>query len=125
MPLKIVVCSCALVGALLLAALPASADPSAGSSRGCSVVKSPNRYGATYARSLRVSGVSCKDGKNFMKAYNKCRKRSGGSDGRCRRRVSRFSCRESRSNKIRTAYDGLVKCKRRGAVISFRYTQYT
>ena len=98
---------------------------SAAEARGCRVDQSPNAYGPTYTTSLRVDGVSCRNGKGLIRRWDSCRKRNGGSDGRCRRPGSGFRCGERRSNRISTQYDGRVNCTRGGDVVRFRYTQFT
>jgi hypothetical protein len=99
--------------------------PTAAEARGCSVDTSPRAYGPTYVTKLRVSGVSCSDGKGLIRKWDDCRRENGGADGRCRRPGHRFRCGESRSNVIRTQYDSKVTCKRGGDRVIFRYTQFT
>ena len=104
----------------LLGAAPASAA-------GCRLSSSEQRggLGATYTTSLSVKGVSCSGGKRVARTFQACRKRNGGADGRCNRRVRRFSCSERRSNKIRTQYDSRVTCKRGSRRVIFTYTMFT
>jgi hypothetical protein len=111
--------------ALLLPAAVAAESPGAHAAKGCSVDQSPRAYGPTYTTGLRVSGVSCKDGKGLIGKWDDCRRDNGGADGRCRRPGHRFKCSERRSNVIRTQYDGRVSCKRGDDRVIFRYTQFT
>ena len=99
--------------------------PSAAEAKRCSPDQSPGAYGPTYTTAQSVKGVSCKDGVGLIKRWDKCRKRRGGKDGRCKRPGFRFRCRERRSNVIRTQYDGKVTCKRGRNRVIFRYTQFT
>ena len=50
-----------------------------------------------YIRELRVTNISCSYGKKFIKSYRRCRNPRGTTPrGTCRRKVSRFSCREGK-----------------------------
>ena len=103
----------------LLAAFPSSA-----SARSCDIRGDERRFGPTYVTTLDVRGVSCARGRDVVRAYHRCRYRNGGKDGRCRSRVLRFRCSESRSG-IKTQFSGRVRCVRGSRVVSHRYTQFT
>jgi hypothetical protein len=105
-------------------AASAEAGPPATTAKRCGVDTSPNALGPTYTRSLSVRGVSCRDGRGFIRRWDRCRRRRGGNDGRCRG-VFGFRCRENRDNVIRTQYDSTVRCRRGGDRVIFTYTQFT
>jgi hypothetical protein len=89
------------------------AGPEAIASRACDVSSALRAYGPTYTRALSVRRATCRGGKNFIREWDKCRRRRGGSDGSCPH-VLRYSCEERRYDKIRTQYTATVYCKRRG-----------
>lgn len=99
--------------------------PAAAQAASCSVPSKPGALGPTYLKKLTVRGTSCKSGRRFVKAYYNCRKANGGLDGKCRKRVGGYSCRERRSNVIKTSFDATVACKRGTRRIAHRYTQLT
>lgn len=111
----------ALLAALaLLAAIPATASAAT-----CKLSsKEQRRLGPTYVTSLKVTKISCRSAKRVVRAYHRCRFRSGGKKGRCRSRVSRYRCKERRGG-IRTQFSGRVTCKRGRRVIRHTYTQFT
>ena len=115
----------ALAATAVLVALPATAgasEPSATASKSCGVSKKPRALGPTYTLGLSVKGTSCANGRGFVRSWYKCR---GGGKGRCRRKVSGYSCSEKRSNVIRTQFDARVSCKKGGRRITHKYTQFT
>lgn len=114
--------SASLLAGLLLVLL---AVPTASSAATCGLRGQERRLGPTYTTSLSVTKVSCTAGKRFVRAYYRCRVANGGRDGRCRRRVSGYSCTERRSNRIRTQYDARVTCKSGSRRIVHTYTQFT
>jgi hypothetical protein len=113
------------IAACLALAPSAAASPVGQAAKRCSVNQSPGAYGPTYTTGLRVRGVSCADGRGYISKWDRCRRRRGGRDGRCRRPGNGFRCREGRSNVISTQYDGVVGCRRGGDLVKFRYTQFT
>ncbi len=115
----------ALLIALVLPSLAAADGPAAQAAKKCGVDESPGAYGPTYTRSLKVAGVSCKDGRGYIGKWDRCRRRNGGRDGRCKRPGNRFKCSESRDNVIRTQYDGKVVCRRGADRVIWTYTQFT
>jgi hypothetical protein len=112
-------------GTPVVIALTLALAPGAQASARCKVDQSPGAYGPTYTTGLTVSGVSCSDGKGLIRKWDRCRRRNGGRDGRCRRPGHGFRCWERRSNAISTQYDGRVRCTRGGDAVRFRYTQFT
>ena len=112
----------AVVALLAVPATAAASQPSATASKSCGVSKKPRALGPTYTLGLSVKGTSCANGRGFVKSYFKCR---GGGKGKCRRKVSGYSCSEKRSNAIRTQFDARVTCKKGGRRITHKYTQFT
>ena len=72
-------------------------------------------------------GASCATGHKFIKAYYKCRVAapSPGKKGRCTSKVMGYSCKETRSNVIKTQFDAHVTCRNGRARIVTDYTQFT
>jgi hypothetical protein len=68
--------------------------------------------------------VTCGKGKRVVRAYNSCRHKSGGADGRCHHRVLRFRCKESRT-RGHGQYTAAVVCTHGSARVKFTYTQFT
>jgi hypothetical protein len=121
--IALVVCAgavCAVAPAL------GSADPAVHAAGKCKLSSSEQRggLGPTYVTSLSVSHVSCKTGKSLVKAYYKCRVKAGGVKGRCVKKVSGYSCRETRSG-ISVQFNASVTCKRGKKVVKHSYTQNT
>lgn len=110
------------LAALLLALLLL---PTAASAATCNVTNDSRKLGPTYTTKLTVTGTSCATGKRFVRSYYNCRIANGGRDGRCTRRVSGYTCREVRSNRIRTQYDARVTCRNGARRINHNYTQFT
>jgi hypothetical protein len=102
---------------LLLASVPAA------SASGCSVSTKPRAYGPTYVTSLSVVRVSCADGKDLIRAYDRCRRARAGVRGRCPR-VHRFRCSERRRS-ISTEFSAKVSCARGARQVRFAYSQFT
>lgn len=112
--------------------------PSAASAASCGGVSSlkPGSLGPTYVLKLSVTGTSCASGKKFVKSWFTCRKRAGGLTGRCTKRVSGFTCRETRKNlsyapgekhstKSLLSFDATVTCKSGSKRINHSYSQLT
>lgn len=87
--------------------------------------KKPNKHGPSYLKRLRVKGgPSCAGAKNLVKLYYKCRTAgSKGDDGACHKKVSGYSCHETRSNAIPTEFDAAVTCRKGSRRVFHRYTQ--
>ena len=118
MPTTLKLCTAVAVALTVLLAPSAQA-------KGCSPSQSPGAYGPTYTTELSVQGVSCSDGKGLIRKWDRCRRRNGGKDGKCRRPGHSFRCSEHRFNVISTQYDSRVSCRRGGDRVKFRYTQFT
>ena len=99
--------------------------PSGAHAASCSLKGKERTLGPTYTTKLTVKGTSCRSGQRFVRAYYKCRKANGGTDGRCRKRVGGYACRERRTNVIRTQFDASVSCRKGKRRINHRYTQFT
>jgi hypothetical protein len=116
----------ALWGMAVIAAVLAFAGAApAASGRKCDVSRDGRRLGTTYVTSLRVQHVGCARAKTVVKAFNACRKASGGVRGRCHRRVLGYRCSERRGPSIPTQFDSKVTCKAASRVVRFSYTQFT
>jgi hypothetical protein len=123
--------SAAVALAALFVAIPAApalADdaggPQATAARSCNISGQERRLGPTYVHSLSVRSVSCRRGKDVVRAYHRCRFRNGGRDGRCRG-FSGWRCSERRSQRIRTQFDARARCTKGSAVVAHSYTQFT
>jgi hypothetical protein len=106
--------------AVTLAPTASAASPTASAAKGCSVGDSRG-YGTTYVLKINVRGTSCRSGKRLIRAFHDCRP---GKSGRCGR-VSRYSCSESRFDRISTQYSSRVTCKRGDRVVKHTYQQFT
>lgn len=80
--------------------------------------------GPSYVTSLAVSGVNCNFGKALVRAYYRCRVRSGGVRGYCHSPVYGFRCGERRSG-IKIQFDARVTCVRGARRVTHTYTQNT
>ena len=110
----------------LAAASPGrGASPAPRAATTCDVKRDGRKLGATYVTSLKTTQVSCAKGKQVVRAFNACRKRHGGADGRCPSRVQGFSCSERRGAAIPTQYSAKVTCKSGARQVRFAYTQFT
>jgi hypothetical protein len=112
----------ALLAACAAALTPtaAASGPDATAAKGCSVGDSRS-YGTTYVLKISVSGTSCRSGKSLIRAFHGCRP---GKSGRCSR-VRRYSCSESRFDRISTQYSSRVTCRRGDRVVKHTYQQFT
>lgn len=122
MPRRIIL----LAGALAaLAVAPATdARPVASAAKACGIRGVQRSLGPSYVTSLSVRGTSCATGKRVVRAYYRCRVRSGGVRGRCHRRVLGFRCSERRAG-IPIQFDATVTCRRGRARVYHAYTQNT
>jgi hypothetical protein len=114
-------CVAALTAAL---ALIPTGSASAGA---CNIHGQEQSFGPTYITSLRVTGTSCRRGKQVVRAFHACRRAHGGiKRGRCPYRISvlGYHCREKRGS-IPTQVTGKVTCRRGTARVIHTYTQFT
>ena len=111
----------AALTALAVAALPAPADAAL---RRCSVAGKERTFGASYVTSLHRQRTTCRNAERVVRSFHRCRRRAGGADGRCTRRVRLYRCRETRRRGA-TQYDARVSCRRGVRLIVHRYTQFT
>jgi hypothetical protein len=114
-------CVAALTAAL---ALIPSGSASAGA---CNIHGQERDFGPTYITSLRVTGTSCRRGKQVVRAFHACRRAHGGiKRGRCPYTTSLlgYHCREKRGS-IPTQTTGKVTCRRGSATVVHTYTQFT
>ena len=113
--------------AFLLVTAALAALPAAASAGACPLSESQKRNMGVkdgYVLSLKVSGTSCKRGKEVVRAFHACRYANGGKKARCPRAVLGYSCKERREG-IPTQYSSLVTCSKGGARVTHRYTQFT
>ena len=96
----------------------ASAGPVASAAKTCTPPQYP---GSGYFTSLSVTGTSCATGSKIAKAYYKCRTAKGPS-GRCSKRVSGYTCKETRKA-IATEINAKVSCKKGRATVKHSYQQ--
>jgi hypothetical protein len=80
--------------------------------------------GPTYVTSLSVTHVSCAAGKRLVRAYYRCRVRSGGVKGHCDKPVLGFRCTEHRQG-IAIQFDARVTCVMGSKRVVHTYTQDT
>ena len=80
--------------------------------------------GPTYVTSLSVTRVSCATGKKVVKAYYRCRVRSGGVRGRCHKTVLGYHCSETRAG-ISVQFDARVTCTSGHRRVVHTYAQDT
>lgn len=90
----------------------------------CDLSKDGRKLGTSYVTSLKAQGTSCARAKKVVKAFNACRRASGGVKGRCTKRVLGYRCTETRMS-IPTEFDAKATCKAGSRVVRFRYTQLT
>jgi hypothetical protein len=122
-----VVLVAALAAAALIALVGAGGAGAAQvhAARSCHLSTYEQRHmGASYVTSLHVIKTSCSTGKAVVRAYNKCRHRSGGARGHCHHKVKHYSCSEHRAG-ISTQFDASVTCKRGARRVKFTYTENT
>jgi hypothetical protein len=115
--------ACAAALAAALALIPAGSA----SARSCPIQNQERSFGTTYVTSLKVTGTSCRRGKQVVRAFHDCRRAHGGiKKGRCPYSVSvlGYHCREKRGS-IPTETTGKVTCRRGKATVIHTYTQFT
>ena len=126
--------NCALLCALALLTALSLSTPATGSSgdgpiayaaHACHLTAYQQRHlGATYTYGLHVRGTRCRYGRKLIRAYNRCRHLSGGRDGHCHHRVYHYRCSEYRYNHLPgVSYDAIVRCRKPGRRVAWRYTQ--
>ena len=124
----VVALSIVAVAAAALAQLPAAASsaPGAQAAATCHLSNHDQRggLGPSYVTSLSVSGTSCSTGIALVKAYYRCRVRSGGPKGRCHSTVLGFHCSEQRTG-ISVQFDGKVSCASGSRRVYHTYVQDT
>ena len=71
----------AAVALFAIAGAAGASSPQAHAAGKCNIKGQERKLGASYVTSLRVTKTSCRTGKSVVRAYNKCRHRSGGAKG--------------------------------------------
>jgi hypothetical protein len=106
------------------AAAVASPQPVARAAGRCSLASEYFKLGPTYAEKLNVSGTNCATGVNVIKAYNRCRLKSGGVKGYCHSKVLGFSCSERRQSSG-VQFIAQARCTKGRTVVTFTYSENT
>ncbi|MEA2442491.1 MAG: hypothetical protein QOH76_3915 [Thermoleophilaceae bacterium] len=114
----------AAVALLAIAGAAGAGSPQAHAAGKCNIKGQERKLGASYVTSLRVTKTSCRTGKSVVRAYNKCRHRSGGAKGHCHHKVKHYKCSEHRAG-VSTQFDASVTCKRGAKRVKFTYTENT
>jgi hypothetical protein len=114
----------AAVALFAIAGAAGASSPQAHAAGKCNIKGQERKLGASYVTSLRVTKTSCRSGKSVVRAYNKCRHRSGGAKGHCHHKVKRYKCSEHRAG-VSTQFDASVTCKRGAKRVKFTYTENT
>jgi hypothetical protein len=114
----------AAVALFAIAGAAGASSPQAHAAGKCNIKGQERKLGASYVTSLRVTKTSCRTGKSVVRAYNKCRHRSGGAKGHCHHKVKRYKCSEHRAG-VSTQFDASVTCKRGAKRVKFTYTENT
>ena len=116
----------ALVCAIAMAAVTAAPASAETPKRNCDLTfEEGQSLGASYVDPFKVKNTSCSKGEKVIKAFNKCRKENGGSDGRCKSRVEGYSCDEGKRTSSPSQYFADVVCKDGDKKVKFHYTQNT
>ena len=110
----------AAVAALAIAV--AAAAPAGASYHTCRIGDQTS-YGPTYVTKISASGVSCTTARRVVRAFHRCR-RANGVAGRCRHRVLRFRCSETRGYG-HGQFSSKVICRHGLARVRHTYTQFT
>lgn len=114
-----------LVAIALIAWAGSPATSPAGAATTCKLAGKDRKLGPTYTTKLTVSGTNCKAGMGLVTAWYKCRTAGGDKAGTCKKKISGYTCKETRRDAIPTQFDATVVCKKRGATVTHAYTQYT
>jgi hypothetical protein len=108
---------------LVLAGTATASTPTASAAKTCSLTLSQQRNsGATYLVQLKVTSVNCSTGLKVEKAWQTCR-RATAARTTCRKRVLRYSCKQTVLDSSKTQYDARVNCKAGVRTVTFIYTQ--
>lgn len=108
---------------LALSATASAAGPRASAAGTCHLTISQQRNsGATYLVQLKVSGVTCSTGLKVEKAWQACRRSTGGH-ATCRKRVLGYSSKQTILDSSKTQYDARVVAKNGSRTVTFVYTQ--
>jgi len=100
------------------------AQPGVAATKACKVPKYPNKNPGGYFTSLKVTKVSCKTGRSITLAHYRCRVKRG-IKGKCRTRVRRYRCTESRprDSQSQEQLNARVTCKRGKRKVVYTYQQ--
>ncbi len=95
----------------------------------CDIGGQQQKLGASYVTSLKVRGVSCAKGKKVIKAYHRCRHKSGGPAGSCGDTLLGFKCKDGKRTGVpNVQYNATAKCHKvanSAKRVKSRYTQNT
>lgn len=118
----------ALLAGLLAPSAFAAGEPRASASAtNCTLTSKQQRHlGASYVTSLKVRGTSCAKGRGVTLAFNRCRTANGKAQGKCRRKVGKWTCREKRYDAVPgVQYSSKVTCAWGKKRVFGTYTQNT
>lgn len=118
-----------VIGSALVIGLVASAGASAqrAATTPCHLTAHEQRsLGASYVTSLKVKNTSCAKGKAVTLAFNRCRTAGGRPQGKCNRKVGRYTCTERRYDAVPgVQYSSKVACVSGKKRVLNTYTQNT
>jgi hypothetical protein len=117
------------IGSALVIALIVSAGASAqrAGTTPCHLTAHEQRsLGASYVTSLKVKNTTCAKGKTVTLAFNRCRTAGGKPQGKCDRKVGRYTCTEHRYDAVpHVQYSSKVTCVSGKKRVLSTYTQNT
>jgi hypothetical protein len=118
-----------VIGSALVICLVVSAGASAqrAGTTSCQLSAHEQRsLGASYVTSLKVKNTTCAKGKAVTLAFNRCRTAGGKPQGKCDRKVGRYTCTEHRYDAVpQVQYSSKVTCVSGKKRVLSTYTQNT
>lgn len=112
----LILAALALLAVAVAPTASSAAGPQAHAAKRCSVSTKLRAYGPTYTYKLSVRNTTCRGGKNFIRAWDTCRRKRGGYGKECPR-VLRYRCSERRYDRLSSPYRQYtsdVSCRRGG-----------
>jgi hypothetical protein len=119
---------CSMSAAAIVATTAQAAGPvasaAAAKTKTCDVSGLRGKAGfPSYVESLSVRGATCPSGVSLIKSYQACRVKNGGPSGKCKAKVSGYTCHEKR-NTSPTTIIAVVSCTRGASAVNFSYSQF-